>query len=289
VARLNLEDKFFVELLSVAVKLGNEDLAIGNAVRFFREAQEKHRQGKAFTEEEFRDRGFSEHLIPTFAKRVPAGIIAAGAEKHFAWLQQKVEAGRNGGRKSASRPRDEKGRLISNLHQAEPKRDPDETKHIQASYSISPSSSSSSSSSLSFGKESNAVQNTVNLFGEETGEAGEGGKGTPVSRIIGEYFDLWKHHHRGKATVLGKDRNLLRLVVKDLGEARTLELLEAYFAMPDAFFKTRKHDVATFHANLAKITAFADTGEFTTRTQANQFDRTASNASLIERIRRGDL
>lgn len=113
--------------------------------------------------------------------------------------------------------------------------------------------------------------------------------GTPDSRVIGEYHKLWSQRHGDRAPVMPKDRGLLQAATKELGEARVLEMLHAYFKMPDAYFIQKRHDVVTFHMNLSKIAAFADTGEFMTSTQTRQLDRTATTVSLIERIRRGEV
>lgn len=98
-ARLNLEDEYFDEIPLVAVKVGDLDKAHGNAVRFFRYAQQKHKHGKYITEEEFKEQGFLEALFPQFAIRTENGIMARGAEKHFGWLRKRIEAGRKGGSK----------------------------------------------------------------------------------------------------------------------------------------------------------------------------------------------
>lgn len=80
--------------------LGDPDRAIGQAVRFFRMAQDKHKNGKLITEDEFERSGFSESLIGIFADRVNGGIQAVGAQKHFGWLTKRVEAGRAGGKQT---------------------------------------------------------------------------------------------------------------------------------------------------------------------------------------------
>lgn len=129
-ARINIEDDFWDDIAKVAVVTGDLDKAIGNAVRFFKFAQTKHKKGKLITEEEFKEEGFLECLLPVFAKQTPSGIQAKGSERHFAWLNQRIEAGRAGGIKSAKRDRDASGRLKSNIHQAS-------TKQIQASSSYS--------------------------------------------------------------------------------------------------------------------------------------------------------
>lgn len=121
--------------------------------------------------------------------------------------------------------------------------------------------------------------------GSET--AGEGG--SSVSRSIAKFKALWTERHNGDYPLGGKDIGLIKGFVKSLGEHRTSEIFEAYFKMPDAWVVGRKHDVTTLNSNLAKVAAFADTGEFTTQTQVRQMDRTAAAASQLERIRRGEV
>lgn len=109
--------------MDVIAAYGNQDLAIGNALRFFRFAQELHKKGDLISEEEFERKGFNEALFPIFAERVEGGIRARGSSKHFSWLMDKAEAGSAGGKVSASRPRDSKGRLLGSDAE-KPKQDP---------------------------------------------------------------------------------------------------------------------------------------------------------------------
>lgn len=115
-ATVNLVDAFWLEVVQVAIKIGNQDLAIGNAVRFFRYAQEKHKQGKLITEKEFVEQGFMPELIPIFATRTDDGIVAVGADKHFKWLRDRIMAASKGGsvssekKRAASLKREEKKR-----------------------------------------------------------------------------------------------------------------------------------------------------------------------------------
>lgn len=138
-ARLNIEDPFWLEVMQIVGRVGDQDKAIGNAVRFFRYAQDRHKIGHLITEDEFKSLGFMEELFPLFAERTPDGIRAKGADKHFGWLGQKAEAGRAGGRISAQRSRDDHGRLLPKGIQAQPSTDQAETKHSQASSSLSSS------------------------------------------------------------------------------------------------------------------------------------------------------
>jgi hypothetical protein len=111
-ARLNIEEIFFVEIMDVAVKMGGSDLAIGNAIRWFRFSQEKHKKGKLVSEKEFKDNNFSEALFPLFAERVDGGIACAGAGKHFSWLLSKSEAGSAGGKASVESRKNSTGSAI---------------------------------------------------------------------------------------------------------------------------------------------------------------------------------
>lgn len=149
-ARLNIEDSFWLEVTQLIAKTGDQDRAIGNALRFFRHAQEKHKHGLLVSEDEFRRLGFLDDLIPLFAERTEGGIKAIGADKHFGWLAAKVESGRRGGKvgglAAAGRERDENGRLLSKANQSEPKQSQSETGSAKPSPSPSPSFSNSLSS-----------------------------------------------------------------------------------------------------------------------------------------------
>lgn len=96
-ARINIEDSFWIEALELVERMGDRDRAIGQALRFFKLAQDRHKEGRLILEDEFKSKGFSEHLIGVFAERVEGGIQAIGARKHFGWLKDRVEAGRKGG------------------------------------------------------------------------------------------------------------------------------------------------------------------------------------------------
>jgi len=114
-ARLNIEDDFWEDAMLLATKLGGDyDRAIGMAMRFLRVAQTRYKHGKIITFSEFEKNGFSEKLVPFFAKKTSDGYEAIGAEKHFIWLKKRVEAGAKGGKKP-------KPSVINNLALSKPK------------------------------------------------------------------------------------------------------------------------------------------------------------------------
>ncbi len=133
-ARINVEDHFWIEITALAAKLGNQDLAVGQVIRFWRIIQEKHKHKRTLNDDEFKAHGFSEHLFDLFAIRTPEGITARGAEKHFSWLRSRVYNGKMGGKQAQANR--------SKSKQAEP------------------SSSSSSSSSSSISNSKNTIAQT---------------------------------------------------------------------------------------------------------------------------------
>lgn len=180
-ARLNIEDQFFLEIGTIARKFGNDDEAIGNAIRFFRYAQEKHKLGLFVPEEDFAALGFSEALFPLFAKRTDQGIECAGAKKYFGWLAQKIEAGRNGGKASAKSRFEQTGSAIpinAKNTEATPKRDQAKASDTEPSPSPSPSPSKINTNTAAVSAkparkrlvkvEIGSVEEMRNLFDEET-------------------------------------------------------------------------------------------------------------------------
>jgi hypothetical protein len=254
-ARINLEDQFWLEIMGVAIAMGNQDLAIGNAVRFFRYAQERHRHGKLVSEDDFHANGFSEALIPVYAKRVSGGIQCIGAEKHFGWLAQKIDAGRKGGRSKTEA----------------------KTKHLKQNQA-KPSAtepSPSSSSSLSF-----SDSNSPSPISEISLKAN-------ANDFIVAYCDRFKGRWGENPHITGKDAGIAKRLGKTLSLAKFSHYLDAFFEMPDAWLVKIKHPLSAFESKLNEIVVFANTGQFTTNKQSQQADESVSNALLMQKVREG--
>jgi hypothetical protein len=252
-ARINIEDKFWVDVGAVAAKMGDLDRAVGQALRLIRHAQEKHRDGEQITVADFRTR-FSDALIPEFAQIDGEHVKVAGASKHFGWLEQKREAGRAGGKVSAKRPRDSKGRLIktkqepSKSNQDIQADSPSETKQIQP-----------------YGSGSGSVSGSRDSVPTERAPTG-------ANDAIGFFYSTWERVHSAKPPRKGSNHGILARVVRENGIERTLYLLEAYFAMPDSWVKKTAHDLTVFASKLNEVAKFADSGQFVTMTAVRKAD-----------------
>ena len=275
-ARLDIEEIFWIEIIGMAAKMGNQDQAIGNAIRFFRFAQQKHKAGLLVSEKEFEIEGFSEHLFPKFAQRMEGGIQAVGAQKHFKWLDQKVSAGQSGGQKSAQRPRDAMGRLLpkSKIDPSElqanskhrpsigqesaqrprdamgrllpkSKIDPSELqakpKHHQPSYPSATNTNTNTNTEYIAPAVAVAVENPVKF-----------------------YCDAYKARYGHYPEIGGKQAGILQRFVKS-HPRRFKELLAGYLAMPDSWAVQRSHPVELLETKVNEIVRFLETGKVVTR------------------------
>lgn len=114
-ARINIEDQFWIEVTAVTKKLGGDETrAVGEAIRLFRIAQQRYKRGQIVTDLDWKIGEFSDALLGVFAFKCEGGYEIAGGKKHFGWLEERVEAGRKGGKKSGESRRNE----INNLEEA---------------------------------------------------------------------------------------------------------------------------------------------------------------------------
>lgn len=165
-ARLNIEEKFWLDIGKVAVKMGSYDLAIGNAIRMFRFAQDRYKHGKIISEDDWTREEFHVALVGTFVDKVDGGYEVRGAEK-FDWLKERASAGRNGGVKSGETRRNDFNKL------AEAKRS--KPKQTEASSSYSPSSSkeeikNSSFKNLDYGDAARRLLSGIKSYGPDDSE-----------------------------------------------------------------------------------------------------------------------
>lgn len=267
-ARINIEDDFWVDVAEVAAKIGDQDVAIGMSLRFFRYAQEKHKCGRLLNEQEFAEK-FNEALIPTFAKRTPSGIQAVGAEKHFGWLEQKVRAGAAGGRKSAQRPRNARGQLVakSKLNQAT-------TKHSQASSSSSSSSSDSSSPS--------------SLVTEAPSAPAEQGNKFLNAAIWEAYSTAYFLRYRTEPVRNGKVNTQIAQLAKRLG-SEAPEVIRFFVSHNRSYYVQKLHEVGICLSDAESLRTQWATGRTVTQRESVQADNHGATASQLQRIREGKL
>lgn len=241
-ARLDIEDQFFLDLMCVIEKMGDQDRAAGNALRFLRYSQEKHRKGKLLTEDEFKARGFNEALIGVFAERVEGGIQAIGAKKHFGWLDKKVSAGKKGGR---SKTEAKTKHLKQNkANESAPKQKVAKGSITEPPLSPSPSLSYSSTST-----------NTPKFMATT-----EVAPMNPMAIYISAYQEKYGH----RPEVGPREGKILKTFAEN-HPGRWEELIRGYLQMPDSWAVQRSHPVEVLVAKVNEIGRFLATGKVVTK------------------------
>lgn len=163
--RINIQDSWWIDPRRSALikKLGSEEMADGAAVRLWRLGQEywKHNH-QAIPKHCFDLLGCALQLLECgLCYLEEGGIYVRGSCQNFEWLDGKREAASKGGKISATRPRDSRGRL-----QAVSKQSPSESNRVQRS-------SSSSSSSSNTQKIKNNIVGIRSIYSKEFNELWE--------------------------------------------------------------------------------------------------------------------
>lgn len=142
-ARINIEECWWSDprRLQLIMDIGFE--ADAAAINMWRTAQEFWGRGRRLIPKKIFERiRFADKLIDAGLAEIKTEeeVYVCGSSDYLDWVQEKRDAAKVGGKKSAQRPRDEKGRLL-------PKQDPSnvqaESKCVQASDSGSDSGSDS--------------------------------------------------------------------------------------------------------------------------------------------------
>jgi hypothetical protein len=143
-ARLTIEDCWWTDpRRSKLIKaIGDDDLADVVAIRAWRLAQEfwKHARGLV-PKSIFQHLRNAQDLIHAgLAEDLGDEVYVRGSSAYLDWLIERQESGRVGGKKSAQRPRDARGRLLPDNDpsgiQAAAKRDPSESKPLTLTLSL---------------------------------------------------------------------------------------------------------------------------------------------------------
>jgi len=249
-ARVNFETSVYGEIgfQKLVEKSGNRFLAKGWLVELWSLGQEFYKDNRSPISNEAWEQSELPELLITcgFAKRTPSGVEVRGAEKSFAWIMQKVDAGGRGGKASARRERDEKGHFL-------PKREPSgaqaEEERSQASLLLTPYSSLSSLRTLETkgdSSESALVKNKVGYF-------------------IGAYVRAFqaRYGEKHRPDLRGKVQGQIKTFLKDIPIERAVNLIQAYCQMDGHrdWFKTKGHDFSTFLENINPISIALERGD----------------------------
>jgi hypothetical protein len=107
--------------------------------------------------------------------------------------------------------------------------------------------------------------------------------------VITAYFDCFRQKYGSDPAIKGKPIGQLNQLTKDYGHTKAIEFIGAYLDMPDEWFMTKRHDVATMMSNLNAINHFIVTGKLISRRDIQKATQQGTNQRLLDEVERGEF
>lgn len=291
-ARINIEDSLYKDnrFTDLCIAFGCKYKALGSLTALWALGQQYYkREQSPIPRDKWNEQRLPKELLDIgWAVEREDGIHVDGAAKQFKWLVDNQENASAGGKESAKRPRDEKGRLL-------PKQTPSEVQAAAGLSQANPSESSAPTPTPSLSPTLIHSTNSGISFSDENDSESaakprrESRRGKKTQGLIARYCELWREKYGGNPPILGKDAGIAGRIAKDISEEKINLYLEAFFQMPDPWLTKVKHPLSQLELKINEVAVFADCGKFTTRTEVNQQDKGAAQFSQLDRIRRGEL
>jgi len=247
--------------MPLVLSMADQDRAIGNAVRFFRFAQERHKSGKLISEDEFQKQGFSEALIGLFAERVDGGIKCFGADKHFDWLKKKRSAGAKGGRSKAEAK-------TKHLKQNQSKTTEANRSKAEASYSSSYSSSVSNFPS--------------SLVNESPADAVVPADLALNAEIWKSYSEAYEVRYKTKPVRNARVNGQIAQFAKRLGKEAPA-VARFYLSLAKSYYVAKVHDFGLCLGDAEALRTQWATGRTVTQKEAQQADSAQTLANQMKK------
>lgn len=242
-ARINIEEKWFSDprRSALACKLGSEVKADGVMIIAIRLAQQYWIPNKELIPfKSWNGVELPEELVSVgLAEKREKGYYVSGSEEHFSWWfkrnEYKKEAGKIGGRISAQRPRDNKGKLL-------PKQNPSKA---QAESKQSQSSSSSSS----YTNNHNTI--SISPIGEKLSN---GRKYAKRDEFIKLFARIYEDYKKAPYVADDPDRKLSLVIVSIMSNQQEWEhAIVEYLEMNDDYLITNGYNIRLMKMRIPKI------------------------------------
>lgn len=256
---------------TLCIKLQSSETAIGALVMAWIVAQEfwKHSQN-GIPKSAWKKRLLCNELIACgLAEDRGEFVYMCGSKRQFAWLTQRVEAGRKGG-STRNSPVIGNHKVIS---EATAKRGQADAKPP----TLPPPPSPPPSLSLSLTQKQRKEENTVAAQPSAPPDGGAHDK-------IAYFAERWKEKYRGSYTVIPKEAGLVKNSFKGMGLDRFKSLVDAYFQMHEGGFLAKRHDITSLAMNVPKISLFAQNGIKVTRHDINQIELREHNSNVFSKL-----
>lgn len=110
-----------------------------------------------------------------------------------------------------------------------------------------------------------------------------------VQEFIAFFCDAWKARYKHHPKMSGQSIGALKTILKDFGNMRARAMVQGFIKMNDAFFIKRRHDPMTLKQNVMAVGHYVDSGDFITKDDARQAERTHKAQTLFDMVDEGKL
>lgn len=110
-----------------------------------------------------------------------------------------------------------------------------------------------------------------------------------TSAAAASFCREYKRRYSVNYRITGKDLGIIKRLLSDMTPDVFNRLCAAYVDMPDPWFMTKRHDLATLEQNMAKVSHFEQSGKIVTQTQIRDVDRRVASQELLAAIDRGEV
>lgn len=253
-ARINIEDSLYLDIRfqTLSEKVGGTTMAIGAVVQTFILAQKYWRAGEMpIPTEIFKLLPFGEDILSCgLAEYVneKEAVYVKGSREQFAWLMQKISAGRAGGVKSGiSRNHSEKNEaLLKRSSSGSKRREPSSSYSYSNTKNIEPSEQSSS--------DSNSLVEDLGSK-KKTGrrEPRPPAEKTPGAKMLDVYAAEIKKRYAGKEITRDAKVNTLFADMAEKLKDDAAGVVEYYVRSNDPFWSECAHSVGLLKSQLDTV------------------------------------
>jgi hypothetical protein len=253
-ARINVEDELFKDnrFTNLCIALGSRRNALGSLVEAWVFAQTyvspENPTGHC-PKADWDRQGFAEEIFTVGLARIEDGhVYLSGAEEQFSWLVSRQNNGRKGGRPKAETEETDNNHPVTETNLVG-------TGGKPLTLSLPLSLSLTQTPTLSVEEVATKVAPPAEVSLPKVSK-----KKPDVRRFIATYIDAYRARYKADPVVDGKNVGIARRIVESLGDERSCQAAQVYLQMPDKWFETKCHDLASFEQNLNPITKALQTG-----------------------------
>ena len=200
-----------------------------------------------------------------FARKTENGYYLSGTKDQFQWKRKLRER---------DKARKEKWKL---KHKKNVERFGTDGNGRERNTSTSTSTSTSSSITIKNKENTNTGERASKIESPPDFES-------PTKLFLASYAEAFKKRYRTNPVINGKAAGIAKRLVEgknSIPVEKAKKLIEEYLSMNDAWFLTKRHDLATFESNLNSVHVKNETGEGMSARDARDAERKHSNFDVI--------